>query len=102
MDAIFSTLNPDSGSKTRLLLAATVLSALALLLAAGWLQWLPEPAQAQDVSRKSMVYYLSYVEDDVKLSLEHLGMTGGRRHRAGVQPRPLQLHGDGALRRGGV
>ena len=50
MDAIFSTLNPDSGSKTRLLLAATVLSALALLLAAGWLLWLPEPAQAQDVS----------------------------------------------------
>ena len=77
MNAISSTLNPDSGSKTRLLLAAAGLSALALLLAAGWLLRLPEPAQAQDVSRKSLMYYFAAVEGDTKLSLEDLGMTGG-------------------------
>ena len=77
MNAIFSTFIPDSGSKTRLRLAAAVLSALALLLAAGWLLWLPAPAQAQDVSRKSLVYYFAAVEGDTKLSLEELGMTGG-------------------------
>ena len=47
MDAIFSTLLSNSGSRTGLRLASAVLSTAALLLAAGWLLWSSGPAQAQ-------------------------------------------------------
>ena len=50
MDAIFPTLLPNSGSRTRLRLAAAILAVSALLLAAGWLLWPTGTAQAQSAT----------------------------------------------------
>ena len=54
-----------------LLLLAVALMALAVFVGDS------SPASAQDVSRKSLLYYFAAVEGDTKLSLEELGMTGG-------------------------
>ena len=60
---------------------SVALMALALLLATGWMFWPPEPAGAQDTSRKSLVYFYAAVDDTKSsaeaLSLENLGMSGG-------------------------
>ena len=76
MDAIFPTLLADSGSRTRLRLAAMILAALALLLVAGWLLWPSGPAQAQsDGSPRHVVKFTASI-DRWKSAVDDVILTG--------------------------